>query len=149
MARIRVSTTIAATPAEIWASIDDIATHVDWMADAKAIRFRGSQRQGVGTSFECDTRVGPLGLTDLMQITDWRPGKRMGVRHVGVVKGDGGFTLSRRRRGGTRFTWSERLVFPWWLGGPIGAAVGSELLRLIWVRNLHNLKRIVESRSPH
>jgi hypothetical protein len=143
MARIRVSTRIKASPAEVWSSIEDVASHVSWMADAEAIRFRGPQRRGVGTVFECDTKVGPLGLTDVMEITEWKPRRRMGVRHVGLVRGDGAFTL-RASRGGTRFTWRERLVFPWWLGGPLGAAVGSEVLRLIWRRNLSRLRRIVE-----
>jgi len=144
MARIRVSTLIDASPDQVWSSIDDIAGHVSWMADATAIRFRGAQRKGVGTVFECDTRVGPLGLVDVMEITEWKPRRRMGVRHVGLVKGEGAFTLKATRQGATRFTWRERLVFPWWLGGPIGAVIGSEVLRLVWRRNLHNLKRVVE-----
>ena len=146
MARIRVSTVIDATPAGVWSAIDDIATHVHWMEDATAIRFRGTKRQGVGTVFECDTKVGPLTLLDVMEITDWQPRRRMGVRHVGLVTGSGAFTLRPAKGGRTRFTWRERLVFPWWLGGPVGAAVGSEVLRLIWRRNLRNLKGRVEAR---
>lgn len=144
VARIRVSTLINASPSKVWQSIDDISTHVDWMHDATEIRFRGTRRSGVGTVFECDTRVGPLKLTDIMEITEWKPRQRMGVVHRGVVTGDGVFTLRRTRRGRTRFTWSERLTFPWWLGGSVGAVVGSEVLRLVWRRNLVNLKRRVE-----
>ena len=145
MARIRVSTLIDAPPLQVWESIRDVGTHVEWMHDAMAIRFRGAKRAGRGTTFECDTKVGPLTLTDVMEITSWKPGRRMGVRHVGVVTGDGAFTLRATRRGGTRFTWRERLVFPWWLGGSMGAAVGGEVLRYVWRRNLGNLKRRVES----
>lgn len=117
------------------------------MEDAVAIRFTSSRRRGVGTTFDCDTRVGPLRLTDRMEITEWRPGRAMGIRHVGVVTGEGRFVLRRRllRGGGTRFTWEERLVFPWWMGGPFGAVVGGQVLRLVWRRNLRNLKRRVES----
>lgn len=145
MARIRVSTIIDASPSKVWSAIDDVATHVNWMEDATAIRFRGSKRRGVGTVFECDTKVGPLTLMDVMEITDWKVGRRMGVRHVGLVTGTGAFTLRSTKAGHTRFTWRERLVFPWWLGGPLGATVGSEVLRLIWRRNLRNLKRRVET----
>lgn len=144
MARIRVSTVIKATPAQVWSSIDDVATHTEWMHDATAIRFRGDRRSGVGTTFECDTKVGPLKLTDVMEITKWSPRRAMGVRHVGVVTGDGVFTLRARRDGSTTFTWRERLTFPWWLGGSIGATVGGEVLRLVWRRNLVNLKQRVE-----
>ena len=145
MARNRVSTIIDATPSRVWSSIDDVGSHVRWMEDARAIRFRGAKRQGVGTTFECDTKVGPFGLTDIMEITAWEPRQKMGVRHVGLVTGEGAFTQRPAKGNRTKFTWRERLVFPWWLGGPIGAAVGSEVLRLVWRRNLRNLKGIVES----
>ena len=56
----------------------------------------------------------------------------MGVRHVGVVTGSGRVTLRRSWGGRTRFTWEERLSFPWWLGGPVGAVVGAPVLRRIY-----------------
>ena len=146
--RIRVSTVIDAPPRAVWASIKDIRSHVEWMEDAVAIRFTSPRRSGVGASFDCHTKVGPLRLTDRMEITEWRPGRAMGIRHVGIVTGEGRFSLRRRRfaRRGTTFTWEERLSFPWWMGGPLGALVGGQVLRLVWRRNLRNLKRRVESR---
>lgn len=144
MARIRVATTISARPKAVWAVISDISTHVNWMDDAEAIRFTSAQRQGVGTSFECDTKVGPFGLMDRMAITEWKPNKVMGVRHEGVVKGSGRFTLRRQRGGRTRFTWEERLVVPWRLGGPIAAIPVAFVLRRVWRKNLTHLKAIVE-----
>jgi hypothetical protein len=143
--RIRVSTLIAASPGRVWDDVKDIASHVSWMEDAVAIRFTSSRRSGVGTAFDCDTRVGPLRLTDRMEVTEWRPRRSMGIRHVGLVTGTGRFTLRRRPRGRTRFTWEERLVFPWWMGGPVGGLVGGQVLRLVWKRNLRNLKRRLES----
>ena len=128
----------------VWSSIKDIASHVEWMEDAVSIRFTSSRRSGVGTAFDCETRVGPLRTTDRMEVTEWRPGRVMGIRHVGVVTGEGRFVLRRRLRGGTRFVWEERLTFPWWMGGPLGAVVGGQVLRLVWRRNLRNLKRRVE-----
>ena len=144
VARIRVSTVIDAPPSVVWRAIEDVGSHVEWMEDAVAIRFLTGQRQGVGTRFECDTRVGPFRLTDVMELTEWRPRRTMGVRHVGLVTGTGRFELRRVRGGRTRFRWRERLVFPWWMGGPFGAAVGGEVLRVIWKRNLRNLKVRVE-----
>ena len=69
----------------------------------------------------------------------------IGVRHRGLVTGSGRFVLSRRRGGRTRFAWTERLVFPWWMGGPVGGVVGDRILRLVWTRNLRTLKQLVES----
>ena len=147
MSRVRVSTRIEASPRQVWRAIEDIGSHVEWMEDAVAIRFVSSRRRGVGTTFDCDTRVGPFSLVDRMEVTEWRPGRSMGIRHVGLVTGAGRFSLRRAMRGGTRFTWSEQLTFPWWMGGPVGAFVASPVLRHLWRRNLANLKRRVESRS--
>ena len=125
--------------------VEDVGSHVEWMHDAVAIRFTSRRQSGVGTTFDCDTRVGPFRLTDQMEITKWRPRRAMGVRHVGLVTGTGVFTLKSLSGGRTRFTWKERLRFPWWMGGPFGAAIGGEVLRVIWLRNLKNLARLVES----
>ncbi|MEY2452140.1 MAG: hypothetical protein QOD92_1714 [Acidimicrobiaceae bacterium] len=145
MARVRVATTISLPPKAVWAAIEDISTHVNWMDDAVAIHFTSRRRHGVGTTFDCDTQVGPFSLVDQMAITEWKPGKVMGVRHEGLVKGSGRFTLRRRRGGRTRFTWDERLVVPWKLGGPIAAVPIAFVLRRVWRRNLRHLKAIVEA----
>jgi uncharacterized protein YndB with AHSA1/START domain len=148
VARIRVSTVIDAPPAAVWAAIDDVATHVAWMEDAVAIRFRSAQTTGVGTVFECDTKIGPIRLVDVMEITEWRPGKAMGVRHTGIVTGEGGFRLRRARGGRTRFTWDERFRFPWYFLGPVGGVLGgTPILTLVWRKNLANLKALVEGSS--
>ena len=145
-ARITVSIDLDAPVERVWEVIEPIERHVDWMHDAVAIRFESEQTRGVGTRFLCDTKVGPIRLVDRMEITEWRPGAAMGVRHVGLVTGSGVFTLvpiDLDRR--TRFTWEESLTFPWWLGGPLGALVGGRLaLRPIWRRNLRGLRRLVD-----
>jgi hypothetical protein len=147
MARISVSIDIDAPVARVWDVVEPVERHVDWMHDAVAIRFQGDQTRGVGTRFWCDTKVGPIKLVDEMEITEWRPGEAMGVRHVGIVTGTGVFTLTPidlDRR--TRFTWTEELRFPWWLGGPVGAFVGGKVvMQAIWRRNLRELERLVES----
>jgi Polyketide cyclase / dehydrase and lipid transport len=149
MGRIAVSIDIDATPGEVWDVIEPIETHVRWMHDAAAIRFDGAQQRGVGTRFVCDTKVGPIRLEDHMEITEWVPIERMGVRHTGVVTGTGTFTLTPidlDRR--TRFAWSEELHFPWWLGGRLGEyAGGAYALKKIWQRNLRDLKGIVEAKD--
>ncbi len=135
---MRVTTTIDAAPQAVWPHLAALDTHIDWMADADAIRFTSAQRRGVGTSFECDTRVGPFRLTDRIEVTEWEEGRLIGVRHRGVVTGTGRFTLERLDRGErTRFIWEEQLAFPWRLATPI--------LGAIWRRNLVRLKAQVES----
>ncbi|QGG94620.1 SRPBCC family protein [Actinomarinicola tropica] len=143
MPSIRTSIRIPAPPARVWQELADISTHVEWMADAVAIRFTTDQQEGVGTTFECDTKVGPLRLVDVMEVTSWEDERRMGVRHVGLVTGTGEFTLTPAGADGglTDLTWTESLVFPWYLGGPLGARVATPVLRRIWEGNLRRFAR--------
>ena len=146
MPEVTVSTDINRSPAEVWADVRNIDSHVDWMADAVEIRFLSEHREGPGTEFECDTKVGPIKLTDVMTITSWVDEQEMGVRHVGVVTGEGVFTLTPLADGTrTRFTWHEALDFPWWLGGPVGERVAQPILSTIWKRNLTRLKSRLET----
>jgi hypothetical protein len=98
----------------------------------------------VGTKFLCDTKVGPIRLTDHMEITAWEPERVMGVTHTGVVTGTGQFTIEPAATPGhSKFTWSEELHFPWWLGGAIGEVVGGSLvMKTIWRRNLKKLRAL-------
>ena len=145
MGRIRVSTVINASPERVWEEVRHIDRHVDWMADAESISFTSLQTSGTGTTFDCVTKVGPITLVDKMAVTAWRDGREVGVRHQGLVTGIGSFTLAGIRRGRTRFTWEERLTFPWWMGGRAGGVVGGAVMRQIWKRNLRVLKALVES----
>lgn len=144
MGRIRVSTVIDAPPERVWDEVRHIERHVDWMADAVEIAFTSERRSGVGTTFDCKTKVGPIRLTDRMEVTEWLDAKVMGVRHVGLVTGTGRFTLTKAKGGRTRFTWQEKLTFPWWMGGPIGGIAGGRVMKGIWKRNLAVLKDLVE-----
>ena len=83
-----------------------------------------------------------------MAITEWEPGRSMGVRHDGPGHRHGRFTLEPLDDGRrTRFTWEEELTFPWWLGGRLGARVGGQtVMRRIWRGNLERLRTLVERR---
>ena len=129
---------------DIWREVAVIESHVEWMADATEIRFLTLQREGVGTRFECDTKIGPLTTTDVMEITDWQPGYRIGVRHTGAVEGTGEFTLTAVGDNRTDFRWCEQLRFPWYFGTHLGARVARPILGWVWRRNLRALKALVE-----
>jgi hypothetical protein len=137
--QLKVATTVPVAPRVLWRALERIETHVDWMADAESILFTSVQREGVGTTFECLTRVGPFRLNDEMRVTEWEPGRVMGIEHHGAVTGAGRFTLAPVATG-TRLVWEERVRFPWWLGGPLGEQVGRPVLEAIWRRNLRRLR---------
>lgn len=146
--KINVGVRIAASPADVWYGIQDVESHTEWMRDAVAIRFLGDQKQGAGTRFVCDTKIGPFSLSDVMEVTEWSPGSRMGIRHTGLVTGEGAFTLVKVEADNTHhtyFQWEEKLHFPWRLGGPLTAAVAWPVLRAMWKGNLLRLKSQIEN----
>ena len=137
MATITVRATYPVAPALVWEELRHIDRHVHWMSDALAIDFTSDQREGVGTTFRCTTKVGPLVTHDLMSITRWDEGSEMGVDHVGLVKGAGVFTLGGTST--TTLTWRETITFPWWGLGRLGALAASPVLRALWAKNLRRL----------
>jgi hypothetical protein len=133
---VRVSMEVPAGRELVWSELARIEDHVEWMLDATAIRFRSDQRQGVGTVFECDTKIGPFRLTDVMEITEWEPGEAIGVRHFGPVSGSGRFSLRDDPGGATVIEWREELLFPWWLGAAAGALLARPVFLALWRGNL-------------
>ena len=90
---------------------------------------------GVGTRFDCVTRIGPFRTTDRMTVTEWTPDWAMGIEHRGAVTGPRPVHARQRPRGRTRFTWTEELTFPWWMGGAVGASLLNRSCA-VWRRNL-------------
>ncbi|MCY3863021.1 MAG: SRPBCC family protein [bacterium] len=140
MARIRVSTTIEAPTDAVWEYVRRIDSHTEWMADAESISFRSPQTEGVGTAFDCRTKIGPFRLNDAMVVTEWAEKEAIGVRHTGLVTGEGRFTLAPAGTDRTEFCWTEELQFPWWMGGLLGDIVGARILEWIWRHNLKTLR---------
>ena len=130
-----MSTSLPAPVSVVWADVSDLASHVEWMADAASIEFTSPERAGVGAAFSCVTRIGPFRTVDRMEVVEWEEGRCIGVRHVGLVTGTGRFTLDAEGRS-TRFTWEEELHIPWWLGGRLATAP----LVWAWTRNLRRLQ---------
>jgi Polyketide cyclase / dehydrase and lipid transport len=143
--RVRVGKTIDARPAGVWSVLEPIEQHADWMTDAESIAFTTEQRRGVGTAFDCVTRIGPFTVTDHMVVTEWEPERALGIEHHGLFTGSGRFTLRALPLERTRFTWTEEIRFPWRCGGPFGAFAAKPILRRVWAANLDRLARLVAS----
>jgi hypothetical protein len=146
MTSIQVTTTIDAPSERVWAAIEPVERHVDWMADAVSITFTSESTRGIGTTFDCVTCIGPFRTIDRMRVTRWEPGRAIGIEHTGVVQGEGHFDIADNGDGTSSFTWTERLQLPWWMGGPAGAWLATPVLRRLWRANLARLKTIVERR---
>lgn len=136
---------IGAPVATTWNALADIASHVNWMADAESITFTSATHTGAGTRFDCVTKVGPLRTTDRMIVTEWVEGCRMAVAHTGIVTGAGVFEVSDSGNNTSRLTWTEDLRFPWFLGGVVAQFAARPILKRIWMGNLRRFKTILEA----
>ena len=141
--QITQAVTIGASPAAVWQVVSDFAAQPTWMRDAVDVRFVSGRTTGIGTVLDCDTRIGPLRLTDRLVVTDWAEGRSIGIRHDGLVGGAGRFTIAPAAAG-TLFTWTEELRFPGWLGGPAAGALARPVLAAVWQRDLAALRARVE-----
>lgn len=144
MARVTQHVDIDASLARVWEAAADLATHHRWMTDAESVEFLSEARSGVGTVMQVRTVVGPFRTTDMLEVTEWEERRAIGVRHSGLIRGEGRFSLAALA-GGTRLTWTEDLTFPLFLGGPVTALVAKPVLGLIWRRNLRALKADLEA----
>lgn len=145
MAHISLSVLIEAPPAAVWASVSNLASHTEWMRDAVAIRFVSDATAGAGVVMDCDTRIGPLRITDRLVVTEWEEGRVIAIRHEGAVTGTGRFVLSAAGPGQTLFSWTEDLQFPWWMGGAAGAAGARPVFTRTWRHSLAALRDQIES----
>jgi hypothetical protein len=134
---------IDAPAADVWRIVARIEDHARWQVDVRAIEFTTADQRGVGAQYDCVTRLGPIRMRIPMTVTEWRERKAVAVRYDGRLSGGGRISLRRRRRQGTKVTWSAHVRLPWLLGGPLGAVVAAQLLRVVWKLNLANLAREV------
>ncbi len=136
--------TIGAPVDHVWHVIEAVDTHTEWMTDAESITFRTEQHSGVGTEFDCLTKVGPLSTVDRMRVTEWKPQAVMGIEHRGIVTGRGRFTLLGLGAELTEFCWTEDLVFPAHLGGGAAERLARPVFGRIWRQNLNRLRDLAE-----
>ena len=129
----------------VWDEVSNINNHTNWMQDAESIEFLSNIKQGVGTKILVLTKVGPIKLKDIMTFTKWIEEVEIEVEHKGIVTGKGSFLLESIDSKRTKFSWNETLKFPIILGGIVGEIFGSYILKIIWKKNIQNLKKVIES----
>jgi len=144
--RIKIEVRIRAPLQLVWEMVADIRTHTEWMVDAESITVTSDCSSGVGTTFDCVTKIGPFRTIDHMEITEWIEERVMGVAHRGLVSGSGRFTLQEAGPSDTNFSWEETLTFPWWIGGRLTSIGYTPVLKAIWRGNLRRLSSLVEDR---
>jgi len=139
---IKVSTIINAPLKTVWNEVSRLENHTNWMNDAEKIDFLSENNNGMGTEMKVLTKIGPIKLYDYMTVTNWVVEKSIAVDHIGIITGKGEFKFEEIDENNTKFNWEETLKFPIYLGGVIGEFFGAPILKLIWRKNLKNLKEL-------
>lgn len=147
VARIEATTHIEADPKRVWEVLTDWEEQPRWMTDARSVTVLGPEREGLGVVVRCQTSIAAgLVVKDDMVVTEWEPGRAMGVRHLGwIIRGVGAFELEPTRSG-TRFTWWEEIEAPLGgLGEAVTQTVVAPLVGRVFRASLAGLKRVCES----
>lgn len=141
---ITISVDVDAPIEATWAAVTDWERQGEWMLGT-AVRVTGGDGVSVGSELSATTGVGPLGVTDTMEIVGWDPPHRATVRHTGrVVRGSGVFAVTERA-GGSTFHWEERLDLPLGVLGALGWPVVAPAFRAGLRLSLNRLARSIES----
>lgn len=141
--RVRIAHTIHAPRTAVWAELRQLDRHVLWMKDAVAITFHSDQHEGVGTTFTCETKIGPFRTNDVMTITSWIEEREMTVHHKGLITGAGRFVVRGDHGQHCVIRWEERLTFPWYFGGSITGIFAKPIFKALWRRNLDRFGELV------
>jgi uncharacterized protein YndB with AHSA1/START domain len=137
---VHASADVAAPAERVWEVLTDWPRHAEWVPFTRA-----EGGAAAGERIEARTGLGPIGFLDTMEISDWAPPHRVGVRHTGrVVRGEGRFDLLDLPGGRCRVTWSELIDLPFGLLGRTGWVAAAPLTRLMLRTSLHRLATLFE-----
>ena len=149
MARIEERVRIEAPASHVWSVLTDWEGQERWMADARRVEVLSAHREGRGVVIRCATDLLGLVVDDDMEVTQWRDGELIGIRHLGrIIRGTGAFELSALPDGATRFVWWEEVEAPLGrFGDAVSGAVIVPWVSRVFRRSLTALKRVCED-SP-
>ena len=109
---IAISLKINAPIQKVWDSLVQWEKQGEWMLQTK-VWVTSEITEGVGTSINAFTGIGPLGVLDSMTVTAWQPPHTCDVLHTGkIIKGTGRFHLREITSDTTIFDWSEEVIAP-------------------------------------
>lgn len=128
-----------------WDLLVDIDRQPEWMRDALSVEKLTEGPVDVGTKMRVPTQILFFRTTDMMEVTTFDPPRRWAVRHVGLVTGEGEFSLEPAGGGeATRVTWREHLEVPLGIFGRVGLKVLRPVLRRQFSHDLRRFKQICE-----
>jgi uncharacterized protein YndB with AHSA1/START domain len=144
--RLRLETTLPASPERVWEVASDWERYPEWMPDVSWVRRVGGHP---GTGLELDVRTKVLGVpavTDHMTVRIWEPPRKLGIVHRGLVSGRALWKLEPESDG-TRFVWLEDLRMPPPFVGDLALWAYRPILLLTFRWSMRNLARLVADHS--
>lgn len=127
----------------VWQEISNIERHTLWMSDAVQISFSTPNKTGIGTSFTCLTKIGPIQVQDKIKVTKWEEPNTIAIAHKGIFRGIGEISLTHLSPEYCEITWSESITSPIYLLGDLGLLVAKPVLEKIWRHNLEKLEEVI------
>lgn len=146
--RVEQAVTVAADRRRVFDVLADWERQAEWMVDALAVEVLTPQRQGVGVTVRCPTRILGLVVDDILRVTRFEPPVAIEAVHLGrIITGIGGFELEDAG-GGTRVTWWEEVDPPLGrLGERVARLVVRPLVAWTFGRSLRRFKDLVEAEA--
>ncbi len=143
--RLVNSLTIAATPEQVWAALEDASAWPRWASVITKVEWTSPRPFGVGTTRTVSMVAGMTGYEEFLA---WQPHQQMAFRFneatlQGVSAFAEGYTLEAVTPSSTRVTWVMAMR-------PTGIStfilgVTSPVMRLVLGRFLGKLRRLVEA----
>jgi hypothetical protein len=87
--------------------------------------------------------LGRAMLTDVLEVVDWDPPRRLVMERRGFVRGRGEWRLDEIAPNSTQFTWSEELTLPIPILGDLALLIYRPLMRRLMLRSLANLSLVL------
>lgn len=146
MPRISVSTTIAATPEQVYGYVEDHANTVKYVHGITSWTPVGDQVHGLGSTFTAQMQVGPSTLDSTLQITTAEPGKELSWVPTAGFKQSGAWRF-RADGAGTRTDFEVDITFPGGLAGKVFGKTVEPAIRANVKKTVENLKTQVEAQA--
>jgi hypothetical protein len=130
-------------PSVVWRLITDWENQGLWMHEATDFVVTSPHREGVGVEAVATVRVGGIKTRDPIRVDVWEPLRRLGILHLGWVKGRGDLALEANGDR-THFHWREELRPPWGVLGALGLRLYRPMLAHTFRRDVERLDTLVQ-----
>ncbi len=143
--RVSVEIGLPLPPGSAWDVLLDWERQAEWMKDADSVRVLTPNREGTGVRVAVKTRVlGVPAFTEVLEVLEWDPPRRLLMAHRSFVRGEGEWTLQEAGEG-SRFTWTEDVSLPVPLLGELALIAYRPLMRHLMKGGAKGLREELET----